>query len=61
MFFSVAASLPFFIISVEKSKNTPSLVSLFSIPKPASHLSLAALEATSLGTKLPNAGYLLSK
>ena len=30
-------------------------------PKPASQRSLAALDATSLGTKFPNAGYLLSK
>ena len=42
-----------------KSKYTASPVLL--TPKPASHLSLAALDATSLGTKFPNAGYLLSR
>ena len=43
----------------EKSRNTASPVLL--TPKPASHLSLAALDATSRGTKFPNAGYLLSR
>ena len=42
------------MIAEEKSKKTASPV-LFT-PKPASQRSLAALEATSLGTKLPKAG-----
>ena len=42
-----------------KSKKTASPV-LF-IPNPESHLSFAALEATSRGTKFPKAGYLRSK
>ena len=57
---AIAAScLPYLCIADAKSKYTASPVSF--TPKPASHLSFAALDATSLGTKFPNAGYLLSK
>ena len=54
-----AFSFPYLIIEWEKSKNTASPV-LFT-PYPLSHLSFAALDAISLGTRLPKAGYLLSK
>ena len=54
-----AFSFPYLIMEEEKSRNTASPVLL--TPKPASHLSLAALDATSRGTKFPNAGYLLSR
>ena len=49
-----AFSFPYLIIDDEKSRKTASPV-LFT-PNPESHLSLAALDATSLGTKFPNAG-----
>jgi hypothetical protein len=48
-------------ISVEKSKNTPSLVSFDSIPLPSSQTSFAALEEISRGAKFPKEGYFLSK
>tara|TARA_A100000164_G_C21777493_1_gene709317 strand:+ start:779 stop:937 length:159 start_codon:yes stop_codon:yes gene_type:complete len=49
-----ACSFPYLIIADAKSKYTASPVLL--TPNPASQRSLAALEATSLGTKFPNAG-----
>jgi succinate dehydrogenase / fumarate reductase flavoprotein subunit len=52
-------SLPNLLIASSKSKYTAKPVP--PTPNPSSHLSFAALEATSLGTRLPKAGYLLSK
>ena len=46
-------------IAAEKSRYTPRPPG--PTPRPSSHTSLAALEAISLGDKLPKDGYFLSK
>ena len=58
-YLAATVSLPICAIASLKSKYTASPDE--PTPYPSSHISFAARDATSRGTRFPNAGYLVSK